>query len=707
MAKSLVNIESDPHAEPDALLARALEEARFWPVLEAAFKRSKREQADFSILIKPDLEVFETPSATATDPKLVEALIDQLHARGFSNVAVADAVGSPDLWLDNRDVAVLADLAGYRYETPGGHAYDVLNLSENLRAECFNPASILRDEPLSDDWVSAGFRILFSKNKTDEAFRYALGLKNLLGVLPSRAKEYHYQHRLNIEAVAADLLQAYPPHFCLIDAVQSNHGYQGIRHHNPLATHTLIAGEQLLLTDWVAALKMNLDPYASPLNAHALRHLGLPKTYDIRGELAPYEGWQNVPMLLSESVRRRNQHPAVHQLANAWLQTVDKEQFPFKKIPDAQINAVLSPVAQHLESHPMAYWGMVGLNYMLAGVQQMMETWQILYDKDRLYRQTTDLGFDPEQFQKADFEAIDDYVLPLAQIAKHTQPDKNGLKWRYIDGSVLFEYTRILPFPYTAFVEKMDIAQAVEFMYDNIGGARQTVQLDQTGAVLYQAERDVYLPQPNWIVLFGGPFIDVCKIEVIRRLRDSQTILWRTVSSLNNSATFDDGLVRFNKHAGGTEVTIVARQKFTLPLFFQVVNMDYFPKMKDTLVSDAYISFFSRTMANLEAVWEGRDPRAGRRWDAAYGETSLAAHPLEAEQLKNLFSVFSGVVERWVKKSPQGEGFMTDEFGYRHSSTAAAEVQSPAEDLLREFWGGLAKAVQNDIQYISSPKQTP
>ena len=82
-------------------------------------------------------------------------------------------------------------------------------------------------------------------------------------------------------------------------------------------------------------------------------------------------------------------------------------------------------------------------------------------------------------------------------------------------------------------------------MKDYIGGQTVAIHRDGEGRVTHQAERNVYLPQPNWLVLYGGSVIDVAKLETIRYVEDEHKIVWRTVHSSNDSATHDDGSVRF------------------------------------------------------------------------------------------------------------------------------------------------------------------
>jgi hypothetical protein len=122
-------------------------------------------------------------------------------------------------------------------------------------------------------------------------------------------------------------------------------------------------------------------------------------------------------------------------------------------------------------------------------------------------------------------------------------------------------------------------------MNDYIGGDCVIVARDRAGRVTHRAERNIYLPQPKWMALVGGKLIDVEKLEHVRYSRARQRIFGRTLRSANGSAEFDDGIVTFARDsARATRVTIVARQKFALPLFWQAVNMDLFPEIKNFLV---------------------------------------------------------------------------------------------------------------------------
>ena len=667
-----------PTVDKFTLLESALVQAGFWSNLTQARRRAKVKPEDFQILIKPDLTFFDKGGSTGTDPVLVEHLIDLLHERGYSCVAVGEGRNSFDLWLENRDVLVLADLAGYRFVTEHDHPYDVLDLTEDLAEVPFPAGSVLHGAGLARAWVEADYRICFAKNKTDEETFYALCLHTLLGVLPLRDKDYHYHHRLKPEDVIVDLLKQTPVHFSLIDAFVSNHGSAGSRLERPLETRTIIASGDPLLADWVAATKMDLDPFSSPINAAALRRIGLPMRHKIKGDLAPYTAWINVHPFMADSVQRRNEWAELSRTLKPWLQRVNQELFPFKDIINEQINTLAMRYLANIDENPLARWGRAGLNYWLGAVHDSLEAYQTLYDKRGLRWQEVPLNLDLATYPLADYEAVVAYLQPLAELIQQTPADPSGLRWRYLDGSVLFEFSRVIPAPYEDFVARVDISKAIQFMNDYIGGMAVPVARDTRGRVTHQAERNLYLPQPNYLVLYHGKVIDVTKLEYICYGDQEQKIFWKTIKSENGSAEFDDGIITFAKTSNEeTLVSVVGRQQFTLPLFWQVFNLDYNPPLKGFLIAQAYTTFFSQTMANFEARYEGRDVRIGRPWYPHEGESGVtSAERWPTEQISALFGKVSEVVgQNWsgaanIWSWPSQSGGVTagevDEAGFIH-----------------------------------------
>ncbi|MGE5339148.1 MAG: DUF362 domain-containing protein [Gemmatimonadota bacterium] len=691
-----VCVMQDANATAAILLERVLEASGFWRL--AARRKGP-------VVIKPDLDCYEAAPHSGTEPALVEHLIDLLHERGFTDVVVGEARNEDDAWLHNRDPMVVPELVGYRFVTPKGRGYEVIS----LRAA----------GEVNERWTQAALRINFAKNRTHEDCFFALCVHNLAGLAPGRGTP---------EEDCLHVLRAAPPHFNLIDAVTSAHGGAGHRAPRPLATHTLIASESALLADWAGAARMGLDPYASPVNAAALRALGIP-AHAIDGDLGAYALWRNVHPLLARSARERNRSAGVGAASAAWFQNVDRERFALRDFYSDALNGFVVPLMARVDDSPRAFWLAVALNLLLARLDGLVQAQSTLLSKDRLRRRVAPLLTDPASFNDADYEGIEVGLAPYEQLLQHVPPNRDGLRWRHVDGAIVFGGEHVFALPFDKFVRKVDIARSIQYMNDYIGGGCVAVRRDGRGRVVQQAERNLYLQQPNWMVLFGGDVIDVEKIEHIRYERGRQSIHWRTVASPNGSARVDDGCVTFARSADGhTRVHVFARQQFTLPLLFKMFDFDLAPGLRDPIIDGAYTTFFRGTMANLQAAYEGREFRIGhdplaespRRALPRFLATAAAAL---AELLRRrdavgdigdaaawLFGTRSALASSSVlaTKAP-------DEAGFRHFAPAAAADDAAQRDqqliagmaaLARDapdFLQGLADAVHRDLDALADP----
>jgi uncharacterized protein (DUF362 family) len=661
-------------------LIEAIESAGLRASLEESRSTFGVSGAEFSIFIKPDLTFFFRPALTYTDPALVEGLIDWLHDAGYERVSIGTSSDGTATWLDNRDPLILADQAGYRFETPKGRGYDVIDLGEDLVDASFPESSVLKGSQLAKPWLDACYRISFGKCKTDEAFFYAGALQNLLAVLPLADKQLHYEHRLRAEDAVADLLRLTKVHFGIVDAFVANQGNAGVRHADPVCTSTIIASAIPQLADWATALKMGLDPYVSPVVAKVLRETGWPERPKILGDLTPFPGFRNVQPMLAAAVNQRNASLEMQRSATAWMQTVDRQLFPFKDQVTDKLNLFLAYQFGSLDTNPLNYATYLALNYSLAGVNQSIEGVQTLAAKSQLHWIERPLNLDVASYTAADYEKSRTYMEPLEEIVVQLPPDKDGLRWRYLDSSVLFHCSRRLPIPFDEFVKRVDIAQSVRMMNDYIGGACVPVIRDAAGRVSHQAERNLYLPQPNYIVFTGGQPIDVSKLEYITYSEVEHKIFWRTILSENQTGKFDDGTVSFARtEDDGTLVTIVARQEFILPPFWQLLNLDLSPVVKDYLVSDAYRKFFVNTIANFEAAFEGRDFRVGRPWPT----TAPSALPSErlAQSVQELAGTAREAIDKLTSRlsftAPKPAPVLVDEQGFAHFGPSEEKEAEP------------------------------
>ncbi len=604
--ETVINDETNKHIES------ALNKTRFWENIHKRSQAGSKPAGELRIFILPDFEHYDAFSSTGTDPGLVEQIIDLLHRHGYANIVVGASVGSDDIWLENRDPLVLADLAGYRYKTGDGHNYKIINVCRNTVNAHFGKESILKDTRMNEQWLQADFRICVGKNKTHEEYSFALCAYTLLGILPLRDKEYQYQYRLPAGEVLAEIISHTPVDFCVIDAIVSNHGTWGALQNQPLRTNTLIASNDIILADWVGALKMGLDPYISPLNRSLLKVFGLPKQYEISGATAPYSGWKNVSPIYAEATRQRNKSIAVNRMVRPWLQQVNTALFPFKYPWDSQINRA---VQRKLFIPGIGYFtfpGLLGINILFGRVNAMVNSQRVLHDKQKVKRQVCRLGFASHRYNAGDYRAIADYLRPLIELMDDTPGDNHGLQYRKIDNSRLWQFKKILSLPYKAFKARVAISGAVKMMGDNIGGASKVIARDKQKRVIQRVERTIVLPQPNWLCWLDAEPSDSTKIEYIGYGKKYQEIYWRMVASENQSAYYDDGLIRFEeKGAESTEITIFIRQQFASPLPGRVLNADFMPAVQAALLSDAYSGYFSRTMDKFLQAYHGTNIKTG------------------------------------------------------------------------------------------------
>jgi len=698
------------------LLEESLSSAGLWADLRAAVDATCGSAAQLDVLVLPELLCFDAGAPAGTQPLLVEHLVDLLGEHGYERVAVGMTLGNEDEWLDGRDLRRVTDVAGYRRVTDDGRPYEIVDLSEDVVAVRFPPSSALHGSGLSQRWVGADYRITFAKNRTHEEHGFALCLHNMLGALPLKDRLYHYRGRLMPWDVCTDLLRCAPAQFAVIDAVSSSHGSGGSRRPEPLVTATIIASSSTLLADWVGALKMGVDPHLSALNHHALTTIGLPAAYDVVGDMDPYKGWSNVHPALLAGTRRINDSIGLSRALAPLTTGVDRSLFAFKSAALEHANRVLHAVAAPAADDPVAGRAAIWLNAWLATAAEGVDAWRTLFAKDQLRWRDVSLGLDTDCLCPADYEAVDAYVEPLEQLIRATPGDHGGMRWRYLDESVLFEFSRVLPITYEQFTARVDISRAIQYMQDYIGGRCVPIAWDAAGRVTHQAERNIYLPQPNYLVLYGGDAIDVTKLEHVTYTEHRQRIRWRTVTSANGSAQYDDGSVCFAHVDGGyTEITVTGRQRFTLPPFWQAVDLDSMPEIKNPLVSDAYYTFFDGTMSNFEAAYAGREYRIGQPWCSDEGERDGADRaPTSALDIGTVVHRAGELLRRAQSTATAGalprvtagrDPGTLDEDGFRvfEPKPAARGPRSPLGPVER-FISDLGGAIQRDFGLSSGDR---
>jgi uncharacterized protein (DUF362 family) len=672
-------------------LAAALDAAGLWTALRRA--RRDREAADLRIVIKPELRGFAAGSPTATDPRLVEDLLDLLYDQGFSGAAIVGTRDSSAAWAENRDLHALADLLGYRYETPKGRSYDILDLAEDLVFDAFPLGCVLHGCAVSRHWFNADFRVVFSKSRSDEASGYALCLDTLIDVLPLPDKDTHYRRRRDSGDVVAALLDTAPVQFSLIDGIVGAHGPGGRRAPSAISNGTVIGASDIILADYAGALKMGLDPAISPTVARVICRHPMPQRYTVTGSLGRWPEWQNVAPTALESTRLRQRAEWLDQLFEPWLQCLDSELFPLKHPLDARINSWLAPFFADASNA----WLLTTMNGLLGSVGQAVEMYRTMFDKDALRHCSVPLGIDLDAIPQSAFPQLVEELLQLEPVAATSPPMSPELCWRDVGDCVVFRYARSLPIDFDLFTRRVDIARTIQFMNDYLGGVLIPLAYDGAGRPVHQAERNIYLPQPNYLALYQGKPIDVSKLEVVQYGFDRHRLFWKTIKSENDSATYDDGIATFERTPDATRITITGRQQFTLPPFWQVFDPSFVPGLKQKLVTHAYQTFFDRTISNLEALVEGREIRIGRPVDEP------ATPPVEmlTAWLQRLIEIAAPLLAQLAgQKQRTGEQWgETDVDGFTHIRPTEVPPTSQEHWVteLSRFIEGLNQAIGRDL----------
>ena len=334
-------------------------------------------------------------------------------------------------------------------------------------------------------------------------------------------------------------------------------------------------------------------------------------------------------------------------------------------------------------------------NGILGWIGTTIETYRTLFDKDALRRRAVPLGLDIDTIPDTAFDALVDELRRLEPVAAAATPASNELAWRYVHDAVAFRYSRLLPIRFDRFIRRVDIARTIQFMNDYLGGLLVPLSHDALGRPVRQAERNIYLPQPNYLVLYQGKPIDVSKLEVVEYQDDRHRLYWKTLLSENGSAVYDDGIASFEQRRDGTQVTITGRQQFALPPFFQVFDPAQVPGLKPMLVTHAYQTFFDRTIANFEALVEGRDIRIGRPVD----ETALPPAEQLMPLLQRIGEAALPLLQRLQQRTTDSPEHLADADGFVH----VAPEEIPTSDVdrwsaeLTVFIAELGRAIARDL----------
>jgi uncharacterized protein (DUF362 family) len=243
------------------------------------------------IVIKPNFmcAAFETDISVYTDVELVEHLIERIRDEGYSNVKVVESQMVWSLFYEDRTVKNVSEMLGFT-----GKGYEIVDLSVNPEPYDYG-SNVLGSHFVGPTWRDADYRISFAKNKTHFQSYYTGCMKNVYGCLPMSDKLKHYHvGRREFHTATVAILEAFPVHFCFIDAYFSGDGLAGlIRDNTPNETSTIICGENCLAVDWVQGEKMKVGPLKNPVVRLGIERWGKPDIEQI-GPPDKYKPWKNI-----------------------------------------------------------------------------------------------------------------------------------------------------------------------------------------------------------------------------------------------------------------------------------------------------------------------------------------------------------------------------------------------------------------------------
>jgi hypothetical protein len=538
-----------------------------------------------------------TPASAA----VVHAVVDLLHGRGCETVTVGASLRALDRDRGHRSIAELARRAGLLGRTPRGSSYEVVDLGAELVAAPVPDTSVLSGHSVSRRWAEADARVVVGRAVTDLVEGYAACLDTVLGAAPEVPGA-------EASDVAADLLAHLPAALWVVDALCASVGPDGARLPQLLESDTLVVATDPLLADGACATLLGLDRSTSSLLARSVAALG-PPADRTEGPLTALAGAHAAHPLTRAAARSVASEPRLARVLGAAIGGPDDGAAASDPVLSV-VRAVLTPLVDAADD-PAGHLPLTAVLSSVATLRQGTLSWATAADKATVDRREVPLGFDPAAYTGEDHDGLPAFFAPFEVMLDSLPTNDDGMRWRLVDGATVFEVGRDLRADFDEFVARVDVAAGISLMADYLGGRRVTVPGGAPGRTR-QAERNLYLPQPNYLAAWGGEPIDVCKIELVERDDDLHRLTWRTVHSPNGSAQFDDGSLTFTRTTTGTRAVVRGRQLFALPSAWSGVDLTALPELRDPLLEEAYRRFFTTTFDNLEACFEGREFRIGR-----------------------------------------------------------------------------------------------
>jgi uncharacterized protein (DUF362 family) len=237
------------------LFRRLLDDAGLEDRLRDRERALGRPPGTLRVAIKPTfmLAYHRKDRSNSTDPELLADLAEHMHELGCADLAVVEAPNIYDRFYGRRNVEDVARYMGF-----GSPSYRLVDLSTEHVPHSYRRG--LAQGTVGKTWKEADFRISFDKMRSHpvEMAHLCVGNVEWIG---ARCDDFLFPERqARRETAIMMLLDAFPPHFALLDAYDSAaDGLVGVMGcPSPRQPRRLYASPDALSLDVVAARHMGI-----------------------------------------------------------------------------------------------------------------------------------------------------------------------------------------------------------------------------------------------------------------------------------------------------------------------------------------------------------------------------------------------------------------------------------------------------------------
>jgi uncharacterized protein (DUF362 family) len=208
------------------------------------------------VVLKPNLVEFDPGTTINTHPLMVHAALEAFRSLGAAGVRIAEGPGHRRVTLE------LAEAAGYFGAIPGFESlFTDLNLDEISLVELRHAVSKLSSIYLSRTPLTCDLLVSMPKMKTHHWVGATLSMKNFFGIVPGAVYGWpkNVLHWAGIDACIADLHNAVPRHFAIVDGIVGMEGNGPIQG-TPKSAGVIVGGSDLVAVDATCCRIMGINP---------------------------------------------------------------------------------------------------------------------------------------------------------------------------------------------------------------------------------------------------------------------------------------------------------------------------------------------------------------------------------------------------------------------------------------------------------------